>query len=84
MSREDVINKVIEIKEFCVKNQDYEAASELRDIENAFTNSKHSKIHIEPTIENLKIELLNTLKYLNNDKSQSVRHIKLLLLLNEF
>lgn len=85
MSKEEVINKVYELKSFAVKVQDYEMAGKLRDIENAFTNSKHAKVHIEPTEENLKIELTKLVDYFNkyNPKSQCLRDLKLTLLLNE-
>lgn len=85
MSNQEVIDKVYELKYFAVKVQDYEMASKLRDIENAFTNSKHATIHIEPTEENLKIELTKVVEYFNiyNSKSQSLRDLKLTLLLDE-
>ena len=85
MESKKVINKILELKNNSVKVQDYEMATKLRDIENAFTNSKHTKVHIEPTEENLKIELLKLIEYFNiyNPKSQCLRDIKLMLLLDE-
>ena len=85
MYRKEVIDKVYELKCFAVKFQDYEIASKLRDIENAFTNSKHAKVHIEPTWKNLKMELLKLIEYSNiyNPKSQCLRDIKLILLLDK-
>jgi hypothetical protein len=85
MSEQEVIDKVYELKSFAVKVQDYEMASKLRDIENAFTNSKHARIHIEATEENLKIELTKVVEYFNiyNPKSQCLRDLKLTLLLYE-
>lgn len=81
----DVINKVIELKEKAVKNQDYEFAGKMRDIENSFTKSKHAQIHLEPTIINLEIELNKVLKYFEkyNHCKESVRDLKIKLLLNE-
>lgn len=55
MSNKEVIDKVYELKSFAVKVQDYEMAGKLRDIENSF-NGYYVKVHIEPTLENLKIE----------------------------
>jgi hypothetical protein len=83
MSNQEVIDKVYELKSFAVKVQDYEMASKLKDIENSF--SKHARIHIEPTEENLKIELNKMFEYFNKytPKSQFLRHLKLILLLDE-
>jgi hypothetical protein len=85
MSNQEVIDKVYELKSFAVKVQDYEMASKLRDIENSFTNSKYTKVHIEPTQENLKIELTKVVEYFNkyNPKSQCLRDLKLILILDE-
>lgn len=85
MSEKEVIDKVYELKSFAVKVQDYEMASKLRDIENSFTKSKHATIHIEPNLENLKIELNKLVEYFNkyNPKSQCLRDLKLILLLDE-
>ncbi len=83
MSNQEVIDKISELKFFAIKVQDYEMASKLRDIENSFTNSKYTKVHIEPTQENLKIELTKLVEYFNkyNHKSQCLRDLKLILLL---
>jgi len=85
MSSQEVIDKIIELKHLGIKEQQFEVCSHLRDIENAFTNSKHAKVHIEPTEENLKIELTKMLEYFKkfNTKSQVIRDIKLMLLLGE-
>lgn len=85
MSSQEVIDKVYELKSFAVKIQEFEPAGKLRDIENSFTNSKHAKVHIEPTEENLKIELNKMFEYFNKytPKSQFLRHLKLILLLDE-
>lgn len=84
MSSKEVIDKVYELKCFAVKVQDYEMASKLRDIENSF-NGDYGKVYIEPTEENLKIELTKVVEYFNiyNSKSQSLRDLKLILLLDE-
>jgi hypothetical protein len=84
MSNQEVIDKVYELKSFAVKVQDYEMASKLRDIENSF-NGDYGKVHIEPTQENLKIELTKVVEYFNkyNPKSQCLRDIKLILILDE-
>jgi hypothetical protein len=76
MSNQEVIDKVYELKSFAVKVQDYEMASKLRDIENSFTNSKYTKVHIE---------LTKVVEYFNkyNPKSQSLRDLKLILILDE-
>jgi len=85
MSEQEVIDKVYELKSFAVKVQDYEMDSKLKDIENSFTKSKYATIHIEPTEENLKIELNKMFEYFNKytPKSQFLRHLKLILLLDE-
>ena len=82
MSEKEVINKVIELKNIGIKEQQFEICSHLRDIENSFTKSK---LHIEPTEENLKIELNKMFEYFNKytPKSQFLRHLKLILLLDE-
>jgi len=87
MSKEEVINKVIELKEDSIKAQDYEMASRLRDIENSF-NGQYNKTYIEPNEENLKLEItklvnyFTTLKYTDYDKNL-LRDLKLKLLFNE-
>lgn len=85
MSNKEVIDKLYELKSFAVKVQDYEMASKLKDIENSFTKSKYATIHIEPTLENLKTELNKVVEYFNiyNSKSQCLRDLKLILLLDE-
>lgn len=82
MSNKEVIDKVYELKSFAVKVQDYEMAGKLRDIENSF-NGYYGKVHIEPTLENLKIELAKVVEYFNkyNPKSQCLRDLKLILIL---
>jgi hypothetical protein len=84
MSSQEVIDKIYELKSFAVKVQDYEMAGKLRDIENSF-NGDYGKVYIEPTQENLKIELTKVVEYFNkyNSKSQCLRDIKLILLLDE-
>ena len=84
MSNKEVIDKVYELKSFAVKVQDYEMAGKLRDIENSF-NGHFGKNHIEPTLENLKIELTKVVEYFNkyNPKSQCLRDLKLILILDE-
>jgi hypothetical protein len=84
MSNQEVIDKIYELKSFAVKVQDYEMASKLRDIENSF-NGDYGKVYIEPTEENLKIEITKVVEYFNkyNVKSQSLRDLKLILLLDE-
>ena len=84
MSNQEVIDKVYELKSFAVKVQDYEMASKLRDIENSF-NGNYGKVYIEPTKENLKIELTKVVEYFNkyNPQSQCLRDLKLTLLLDE-
>ena len=56
----------------------------LRDIENSF-NNKYGNIYIEPTLENLKLEIVKVVEYLNkyDNKSQSLRELKLILILDE-
>jgi|DEB19_MinimDraft_2_1074335.scaffolds.fasta_scaffold49047_2 hypothetical protein len=87
MSKEEVINKIIELKEDSIKAQDYEMASRLRDIENSF-NGQYNKTYIEPNEENLKLEItklvnyFTTLKYTDYDKNL-LRDLKLKLLFNE-
>ena len=87
MSKEEVINKVIELKEDSIKAQDYEMASRLRDIENSF-NGQYNKTYIEPNEENLKLEItklvnyFTKLKYTDYDKNL-LRDLKLKLLFNE-
>jgi len=84
MSNQEVIDKVYELKSFAVKVQDYEMAGKLRDIENSFKN-QYNNTYIEPTLENLKIELTKVVEYFNkyNPKSQCLRDLKLTLLLDE-
>lgn len=84
MSKEEVIKKTIELKENSIKEQDYEMASKLRDIENSF-NGNYNKAYIEPNLENLKKELNKLVEYFNknNSKSQCFRDLKLILLLDE-
>jgi len=84
MSNQEVINKVYELKCFAVKVQDYEMAGKLRDIENSF-NGDYGKVYIDPTEENLKIELTKVVEYFNkyNPQSQCLRDLKLTLLLDE-
>ena len=84
MSNREVIDKVYELKSFAVKVQDYEMASKLRDIENSF-KKQYGNTYIEPTLENLKIELTKVVEYFNiyNSKSQCLRDLKLMLLLYE-
>ena len=85
MSSQEVINKVIELKNIGIKEQEFEICSHLRDIENSFTKSKHAKIHLEPTEENLRIELTKMFEYFKrfNNKSAVIRDIKLILILDE-
>ena len=84
MSNQEVINKVYELKSFAVKVQDFEMAGKLRDIENSF-NGDYGKVYIDPTEENLKIELTKVVEYFNkyNQQSQCLRDLKLILLLDE-
>ena len=84
MSSQEVINKVYELKSFAVKVQDFEMAGKLRDIENSF-NGDYGKVYIDPTEENLKIELTKVVEYFNkyNQQSQYLRDLKLILLLDE-
>jgi len=84
MSSKEVIDKIYELKCFAIKVQDYEMAGKLRDIENSF-NGDYGKVYIEPTQENLKIELTKVVEYFNiyNPKSQCLRDLKLILLLDE-
>ena len=84
MSSQEVINKVYELKSFAVKVQDFEMAGKLRDIENSF-NGDYGKVYIDPTEENLKIELTKVVEYFNkyNPQSQCLRDLKLILLLDE-
>lgn len=84
MSNEEVIKKIIELKENSIKEQDYEMASKLRDIENSF-NGRYNKVYIEPNLKNLKIELNKLVEYFykNNSNSQCFRDLKLILLLDE-
>ena len=84
MSSKEVIDKIYELKSFAVKVHDYEMASKLRDIENSF-NHHYKLSHIELTEENLKIELTKVVEYFNkyNPKSQCLRDLKLILLLDE-
>ena len=84
MSNEEVIRKIIELKENSIKSQDYEMSAKLRDIENSF-NGMYGKVYIEPNLENLKIELNKLVKYFNknNSQSQCFRDLKLILLLDE-
>lgn len=81
----EIIKKVIEIKENSVRAQEYEFAGYIRDIENSFTKSKHARIHLEPTLENLKIELHKVLTKFDGYPFciQSIRDLKLKLLLDE-
>lgn len=85
MSSQEVIDKVIELKVIGIKEQQFEICSHLRDIENSFTKSKHTKVHIEPTEENLKIELTKMFEYFKrfNTKSSVIRDIKIMFLLDE-
>ena len=84
MSGEEVENLLYDLKSISVQFQEYEVASRLRDIENSF-NKRHGKEYIEPTYENLKIELQKVLEYLEKYTIiyKSVREIKLFLLLEE-
>lgn len=85
MSNQEVIDKIIELKVIGLKEQEFEVCSHLRNIENSFTKSKHAKVHLEPTKENLKLELTKMFKYFSkyNNKSSVIRDIKLILLLDE-
>lgn len=78
-----IVKKVIELKNSYVKCQDFEMASKLRGLENSFTNSRFTKIHIEPTEENFKIEIIKIIEYFNkmNINTIGVRDLKLMLLL---
>lgn len=82
MSGEEVEKLLYDMKSLSVKFQEYEVASSLRDIENSF-NDRHGKEYIEPTYENLLIEIGKALEYLgkNGETYRSVRDIKLMLLL---
>jgi len=84
MYSKEVIDKVYELKSLAVKVQDYEMVCKLRDIEISF-NGDYGKVYIEPTQENLKIELTKVVEYFNkyNPKSQCLRDLKLILLLDE-
>ena len=84
MSGEEVENLLYDLKSISVQFQEYEVAARLRDIENSF-NKRHGKEYIEPTYENLKIELQKVLEYLEKYTIiyKSVREIKLFLLLEE-
>jgi hypothetical protein len=95
MSKEEVIKKIIELKENSIKEQDYEMASKLRDIENSFNGRYFSmianKVYIEPNLKNLKIELNKLVEYFYKNTqrlpqlnhSQCFRDIKLILILDE-
>ncbi len=96
MSNQEVIDKIIELKVIGLKEQEFEVCAHLRNIENSFTKSKHAKVHLEPTKENLKLELTKMFKYFSkyklidrngqsiyNNKSSVIRDIKLILLLDE-
>lgn len=78
-----VVKKVIELRKSAIVDQDFEMASKLRSIENSFTSSRFSKIHIEPTEENFKIEIIKIIEYFSkmNMKKCIVRDLKLMLLL---
>ena len=80
----NVVKKVIELKNSYVKCQDFEMASKFRDIENSFTNSKFARIYIEPTEENFKIEIIKIIEYFDNMSMNTcgVRDLKLMLLLD--
>jgi hypothetical protein len=82
MSGEEVEKLLYDMKSLSVKFQEYEVAASLRDIENSF-NDRHGKEYIEPTYENLLIEIGKALEYLgkNGEIYRSVRDIKLMLLL---
>jgi Asp-tRNA(Asn)/Glu-tRNA(Gln) amidotransferase C subunit len=87
MSKEEVVNKLYELKSLAIKVQDYEMAAKLRDIENSF-NGRYGRVYIEPTEENLKVEItkivnyFTTLKYTDYNKNL-LRDLKLKLLFNE-
>lgn len=82
MSGEEVEKLLYDMKSLSVKFQEYEVASSLRDIENSF-NDRYGKKYVEPTYENLLIEIGKALEYLakNGEIYRSVRDIKLMLLL---
>ena len=88
MTKEEVLDKVFELKSLAVKAQDYEMASKLRDIEIIFTKGKHSEAFVEPTLENLKIELNKIIDYFAkykeySKKNQCLRDLKLIYKLDE-
>ncbi len=83
MSGEEVENLLYDLKSISVQFQEYEVAARLRYIENSF-NKRHGKEYIEPTYENLVIEIGKAMEELskNGQIYRSVRAIKLILLLN--
>ncbi len=80
----NVVRKVTELKESYIRCQDFEMASKLRCLENSFTNSRFAEIHIEPTEENFKLEIIKIIEYFNkmNINTIGVRDLKLMLLLD--
>jgi hypothetical protein len=79
----NVIRKVTELKESYIRSQDFEMAAKLRGLENSFTNSRFTEIHIEPTEENFKLEIIKIIQYFSkmNINTNGVRDLKLMLLL---
>lgn len=88
MTNKQVIDKICELKSLAVKDQDYEMATKLRDIENSF-NGAYGNTYIEPTLENLKIELNKVIEYFSKYQSKThwnfryLRDLKLKLILDE-
>ena len=76
MSGEEVENLLYDLKSISVQFQEYEVASRLRGIENSF-NKRHGKEYIEPTYENLVIEIGKAIEELskNGQIYRSVREI---------
>lgn len=85
MTNKQVLDKIYELKSLAVKDQDYEMACKLRDIENSF-NGGYGNAYIEPTLENLKIELNKVIEYFSKYKNKThryLRELKLILILEE-
>lgn len=49
---QEILHIISIIKSMCLQSQLYEAASEMRDIQNSF-RGEHNKEFVKPTIENL-------------------------------